>query len=100
MADGSFIVHGRVITGLEANRMSLEDATGAGHVVTRCPRCRHRESTDVSWWMRSKTERGHSLDVLSRRLRCLCGCKDVALEVWPVAPALNEATPRTFHWRA
>jgi hypothetical protein len=99
MADGNFLVHGRLIVGREAEQMSLEDASRAGHVVTRCPRCAHRESTDVSWWTRSKSDRQMSLGILSRRLRCLCGNREVALEVWPVAPA-HEDLRRTFHWRA
>jgi hypothetical protein len=53
MADGNIIIHSRVIAGLEASGISLEDADGAGHVVTRCPGCRHRESTDTSWWRMS-----------------------------------------------
>jgi hypothetical protein len=71
MPDGNFIVHGRLIVGLEAQDMSLEDAQGAGHVVTRCPRCGHRESTDTRWWMCSGSERRLSLGILSRRIRCL-----------------------------
>jgi hypothetical protein len=100
MADGNIIIHGRVIAGLEASGMSLEDADGAGHVVTRCPHCDHRESTDTSWWRMSHWDRQASLGTLSRRLRCLCGHRDVTLEVWPVVPCLDEETPRTFHWRA
>lgn len=45
------------------------------------------------------SERQFSLGVLGRRLRCLCGNRDVTLEVWPVAP-VQEAPRRTYHWRA
>ena len=99
MADGNIIVHGRVITGLEAGDMSLEAASGAGHIVTRCPRCGHRESTDTAWWRRSKGDRESSLGVLSRRLRCMCGSKEVCLEVWPVTLGIEDH-PRTYQWRA
>ena len=100
MADGNLIVHGRVIGGTEAGLMSLEQADSAGHVVSRCPRCGHRESTDASYWRRSAGDRQASLGTLSKRLRCICGNRDVTLEVWPISPTLNEDRLRIFHWRA
>ena len=100
MADGNFIVHGRVITGGEAAQMTLSNAVGAGHVVSRCSRCGHRESANVAYWKRSSFDCNLSLSTLSNRLRCLCGGRDLALEVWPVAPSLREEKHRTFHWRA
>lgn len=98
MADGNILVHGRLIVGAEAARMSLESAAGAGHVVSRCPRCSHRESADVSRWMASSYDRVLPLSAFRERLRCMCGSREVALEVWPLAPVLEE-TPRTFVWR-
>ena len=100
MADGSLIVHGRVIGGVEAGSLSLEAAELAGHVVSRCPRCGHRESADVAYWRRSSGDRSTSLGTLSKRLRCMCGNRDVALEVWPISPSLHEDRPRIVHWRA
>jgi len=99
MADGNLIVHGRLIIGAEAAAMSLSDAAGAGHVVSRCPRCSHRESADIRGWLASGYDRALPLSAFRRRLRCLCGSREVVLEVWPLAPAAGEDTARTFFWR-
>ena len=100
MADGDIIVHGRVIQTAEASRLSLVDAEGAGHVVARCPHCGHRESANTAPWRGSRWDRTATLGTLSRRLRCLCGSREVSLEVWPVTPGPQETKARTFHWRA
>ena len=94
--DGEFVVHGRIIAGPEADSLSLRDAMRAGHVVARC-RCSHRESVATEAWRGSGDDAGLSLGILSRRLRCICGAKDLALEVWPLAPANQRG--RVYHSR-
>lgn len=94
------IVHGRIIMTREADRLSLGDALSAGHVVSRCPGCGHRESADTSWWAGSARDRASSLGPLRQRLRCACGSRSVALEVWPVTPHPRPEARRMYHWRA
>ncbi len=94
------VVHGRIIAAREADGLSLEAALGAGHVVSRCPACGHRESADTSWWVGSALDRWASLGVLRRRLRCICGSRAVALEVWPVSPHPRPEPRRMYPWRA
>ena len=102
MADcgAEVIIHGRIVTGREAEKLTLATALAAGHVVSHCPTCGHRERTDTSWWERSEPERAYRLGVLRNRLRCACGSKTVALEVWPVTVRAVEGQPRIIHWRA
>ncbi len=102
MADcsGEVIIHGRIVAGRQADELTLATALGAGHVVSHCPACGHRESADVTWWERSAVDRAASLGALCGRLRCVCGSKRVALEVWPVTPRAVEERRRVYHWRA
>ena len=81
MADGGgMVVSGRVIAREEADAMILRDALQAGHIVARC-RCGHRESADVSTWRTSAFVMGSQLSTLAARVRCLCGSKDIRLDV-------------------
>lgn len=102
MADcgGEIIIHGRIVARREADALTLATALSAGHVVSHCLACGHRESADTSWWERSAIDRSHRLEVLRDRLRCVCGSKSVGLEVWPVTVRAVEGRPRMYHWRA
>lgn len=97
---GEVIIHGRIVAGREADELTLAAALGAGYVVSHCPVCGHRESTDLTWWERSAVDRRAPLGALSGRLRCACGSRRVALEVWPVTPRAMEERRRLYHWRA
>ena len=99
MADGSgTIIHGRIVGGPEAGQMTLAHALAAGHVVSRCSAgCGHVESVDTSEWEASRPTREASLRVLARHLRCMCGCKEVRVEVWPVRP--EPVQRRAYFWR-
>ena len=77
--------------------MQLRDALAAGHVVAHC-RCGHAESIDTHWWQNSRADLEAHLGTLSRRVRCICGAKDVELQVWPLEPL--GVRHRTYLWRA
>ena len=99
MADGGGIVaSGRVIACEDADAMTLRDALRAGHVIARC-RCGHREPADTSSWRSSAFVMGCQLSMLASRVRCVCGSREVRLEVGPSAP-VEPTTRRTYVWRA
>ena len=77
--------------------MQLRDALSAGHVVAHC-RCGHAETVDTHWRRNSKVDLDACLSLLCRRVRFLCGARDVPLEVWPLEPVT--ASRRTYLWRA
>lgn len=101
MADGigGIVVHGRIVAGAEASAMTLDTALGAGHLVSKCAAsCGHIESVDTSEWHASRS-RTDTLQVLARHLRCICGCREVRLEVWPMVPTNESGEHRTYFWR-
>ena len=98
MADGDLIFHGRVISSADAGLRTLADAERSGHPVTRCWQCDHREALDSRLWRQRAFDRGLPLAALSNRLRCLCGGRQVGIEVWPVTP--GKTALRTYCWRA
>lgn len=99
MADGSLSFLGPIICGPAAGALTLDDAVAAGTVVACCPICDHREDVDVQPWLVCRSERQSLLRALGRRLRCLCGSREIMLEVWP-APVRYVGRPIVFHFRA
>ena len=99
MADGSGITAGaRVVDCGGSDGLTLRDARQTGCIVARC-RCGQEEAPDVTAWLGSAFTLGCPLSVLARRLRCVCGSRDVLLDVRPFRPA--EPARRTIYvWRA
>ena len=68
-------------------------------VVGCCNRCATVGEVDVGVWRAQPRDAHAHLSVLKGELACLCGCRDVSLQVWPVEP--EPATPRSqfYRWR-
>jgi hypothetical protein len=67
---------------------SLSDALdGDRHLRAHC-RCKLMAAVPIQQWL-DQGLTGHRLSTLSDRLRCRCGARSVALEVWsgPADPA-------------
>lgn len=97
MADGS------TVGGLAdqvAGARRLKDGVVAGHhLVARCraPRCQRCAPCDPAPWL-SQGLGELPLSALSERLRCVCGCRQADLEIWP-GPGAQLAHPDLLIFR-
>ena len=98
MADGSgVVIQGRVRYSHEADCPTLADIKPSQHLVGCCDRCQRVREVDAAAWTTPR-DRWSSLAAIQGQVACPCGCRQVTLQVWPVAPSAP-AQPPFYRWR-
>ena len=99
MADGSGrSAVARVWRTFEAGCPTIAALQADQALVGCCPRCTRFGALDLTSW-RTPHDRTQSLSVVQLQAACICGCRQITLQVWPVSPEGDGSVPQFYRWR-
>jgi hypothetical protein len=89
----------RVVGSYEPTCPRLSELREGQVVVGCCGRCQTVGEVNTANWRKTPREAEGPLAVLQLNLECMCGCREVTVQVWPCPPLSPPDRSRFYRWR-